>query len=163
MSFDSEIFFVLILPPIIFGAGYNLRKKFFFKYLSYILLFGVIGTAINFLLVAPFTMIVNNTYGFPLTTKMNIFDSNGKLLPSASEVDKDRLHGGHRVSQKVDRELESISNKTTLNVTNVNSTNTNVSSQLYKTNGTLQNMTNTNNTHISNETFETIHFLRSIK
>ncbi len=158
MSFDSEIFFVLILPPIIFGAGYNLRKKFFFKYLSYILLFGVIGTAINFLLVAPFTMIVNNTYGFPLTTKMNIFDSNGKLLPSASEVDKDRLHSSHRESQKVDRELQSTSNKTTINVTNTNSTNSNVSSQLIMTNGTLNNITNTNNTHISNETFETIHF-----
>ena len=81
LKFDAEVFFVLILPPIIFAAGYNLRKKFFFKYIFYILLFGVIGTVVNFILVAPFTLIVNSKFGFKLTTKDNIFDREGRLIP----------------------------------------------------------------------------------
>jgi len=80
LDFSSELFFTLILPPIIFGAGYNLRRKFFFKYLFYILLFGVIGTVINFCLVAPFTMMVNSSQGFQLTTKQDIFDEHGKVI-----------------------------------------------------------------------------------
>ena len=48
LNFDEEIFFNLILPPIIFAAGYNLRKRAFFKYFSYSFLFGIIGTFITF-------------------------------------------------------------------------------------------------------------------
>lgn len=80
LGFDSEVFFTLILPPIIFAAGYNLRKKFFFKYLFYILLFGVIGTVCNFCLVAPLTMIVNSSYGFSLSNKLPIYDEEGKIV-----------------------------------------------------------------------------------
>ena len=47
-EFDAESFFAVILPPIIFAAGYNLRKKEFFENLKYILLYGVLGTFINF-------------------------------------------------------------------------------------------------------------------
>ena len=98
LKFDSEVFFNLILPPIIFAAGYNLRKKFFFKYLLYILLFGVIGTVINFLLVAPFTMIVNTNYGFQLSSKEDIFDERGRLKKSESN--------GHGDNQNHHRNLE---------------------------------------------------------
>ena len=31
-NFDDQIFFTFILPPIIFSAGYNLRRTTFFKY-----------------------------------------------------------------------------------------------------------------------------------
>jgi len=39
---------VFILPPIIFAAGYNLKKTNFMKNFGYITLFGVIGTLISF-------------------------------------------------------------------------------------------------------------------
>eukprot|EP00340_Litonotus_pictus_P001766 CAMPEP_0170518370 /NCGR_PEP_ID=MMETSP0209-20121228/4069_1 /TAXON_ID=665100 ORGANISM="Litonotus pictus, Strain P1" /NCGR_SAMPLE_ID=MMETSP0209 /ASSEMBLY_ACC=CAM_ASM_000301 /LENGTH=615 /DNA_ID=CAMNT_0010803899 /DNA_START=153 /DNA_END=2000 /DNA_ORIENTATION=+ len=89
LGFDSEVFFTLILPPIIFGAGYNLRRKFFFKYLFYILLFGVVGTVINFCLVAPLTLLVNDNYGFALTTKQDIFDEEGKVRPDVLEHEEE--------------------------------------------------------------------------
>ena len=60
LKFDEHIFFNLILPPIIFAAGYNLKRKGFYKYFLYILSFGLLGTIINFLLVAPLTWLANH-------------------------------------------------------------------------------------------------------
>ena len=39
---------MFLLPPIIFAAGYNLKKTNFMKNFGYITLFGVIGTLISF-------------------------------------------------------------------------------------------------------------------
>lgn len=59
LGFDDEIFFTFILPLIIFGAGYNLRRRSFFKYFMYIFLLGVVGTLIAFGVVAPITYFFN--------------------------------------------------------------------------------------------------------
>jgi NhaP-type Na+/H+ or K+/H+ antiporter len=47
-QFKESTFFVFILPPIIFAAGYNLKKTNFVKNFGYITLFGVLGTLISF-------------------------------------------------------------------------------------------------------------------
>ena len=52
VTFNSNIFFYLILPPIIFSAGFSLKRKRFFQYLHQIAFFGVFGTVINFWLIA---------------------------------------------------------------------------------------------------------------
>lgn len=52
VQFNNDLFFYLVLPPIIFSAGYNLKRKRFFKYSGYILLFGLLGTFMNFALIA---------------------------------------------------------------------------------------------------------------
>ena len=44
INFSGDVFFTFVLPPIIFSAGYNLRRASFFKYFVYILSFGVLGT-----------------------------------------------------------------------------------------------------------------------
>ena len=108
INFNHEIFFTLILPPIIFGAGYNLRRKFFFKYIFYILLFGVIGTVINFCLVAPFTLLVNNSVGFTITSKVDIFDKDGKVIQAL--VDENELGESSHHKRLLD-EVETIENK----------------------------------------------------
>lgn len=50
--FSNDFFFYLVLPPIIFSAGFGLRKKRFFQHIHLILLFGLLGTLANFLLIA---------------------------------------------------------------------------------------------------------------
>lgn len=66
-NFNDQIFFTFILPPIIFSAGYNLRRTSFFKYFMYIISFGVAGTVISFLVVTPLTYLANKNDLFYFT------------------------------------------------------------------------------------------------
>lgn len=66
------MFFTIILPPIIFAAGYNLRKKQFFNNFGLICYFGVAGTLVSFGVIACFSLLFNNllfTEGFRLSVQ----------------------------------------------------------------------------------------------
>ncbi|XP_048325285.2 sodium/hydrogen exchanger 1 isoform X2 [Ziziphus jujuba] len=52
LLFDEDLFFLYLLPPIIFNAGFQVKKKQFFKNFTIILLFGVLGTVISFCLIS---------------------------------------------------------------------------------------------------------------
>ncbi|XP_042514904.1 sodium/hydrogen exchanger 4-like [Macadamia integrifolia] len=47
LRFDEELFFIYLLPPIIFNAGFQVKKKQFFRNFITIMLFGVVGVFIS--------------------------------------------------------------------------------------------------------------------
>lgn len=51
LMFSGQIFFYYILPPIIFAAGYNMKRRRFMRNIGYITLYGIIGTLFNFILI----------------------------------------------------------------------------------------------------------------
>lgn len=52
LRFDEQLFFIYLLPPIIFNAGFQVKKKHFFQNFFPIMLFGVTGVFISTSIVA---------------------------------------------------------------------------------------------------------------
>ncbi|KAI3506687.1 hypothetical protein L1887_21250 [Cichorium endivia] len=52
LEFQEEFFFIYLLPPIIFNAGFQVKKKQFFRNFMTITLFGAIGTLVSFAIIS---------------------------------------------------------------------------------------------------------------
>ncbi|XP_060174746.1 sodium/hydrogen exchanger 1-like isoform X1 [Lycium barbarum] len=52
LEFDEQLFFIYLLPPIIFNAGFQVKKKQFFRNFMTIMLFGAVGTLISFSIIS---------------------------------------------------------------------------------------------------------------
>ncbi|GER56350.1 sodium/hydrogen exchanger [Striga asiatica] len=52
LVFSEDLFFIYLLPPIIFNAGFQVKKKQFFRNFSTIMLFGAVGTLISFIIIS---------------------------------------------------------------------------------------------------------------
>ncbi|KAF5478998.1 hypothetical protein F2P56_005512 [Juglans regia] len=51
LTFNEELFFIYLLPPIIFNAGFQVKKKQFFQNFLTIMSFGVIGVFISAIII----------------------------------------------------------------------------------------------------------------
>jgi sodium/hydrogen exchanger-like protein 6/7 len=51
ISFDSSYFFNLLLPPIIYHSGYNMKRSMFFYNFGTILMFALLGTFISTIII----------------------------------------------------------------------------------------------------------------
>lgn len=47
LSFSENFFFMVLLPPIMFNSGYQLKRELFFRHLKPIISFAVVGTALS--------------------------------------------------------------------------------------------------------------------
>eukprot|EP00899_Mesostigma_viride_P009978 jgi/Mesvir1/18982/Mv18945-RA.1 len=63
LEFDEKIFFQYILPPIIFNAGFSVKKKQFFSNFYTIILYGVVGTVISFIIISIGSITAFNVLG----------------------------------------------------------------------------------------------------
>ncbi|GLT59654.1 hypothetical protein SLA2020_324620 [Shorea laevis] len=52
LVFSEDLFFIYLLPPIIFNAGFQVKKKQFFRNFMTIMMFGAVGTLISFVIVS---------------------------------------------------------------------------------------------------------------
>nr|BAG48260.1 vacuolar Na+/H+ antiporter [Zostera marina] len=52
LVFSEDLFFIYLLPPIIFNAGFQVKKKQFFRNFMTITLFGAVGTLISFSIIS---------------------------------------------------------------------------------------------------------------
>ncbi|CAN1135957.1 Sodium/hydrogen exchanger 4 [Linum perenne] len=52
LRFSEELFFIYLLPPIIFNAGFQVKKKHFFQNFVTIMLFGIIGVFISTVIIS---------------------------------------------------------------------------------------------------------------
>ncbi|KAG0557005.1 hypothetical protein M758_11G091800 [Ceratodon purpureus] len=65
LKFDEELFFIYLLPPIIFNAGFQVKKKEFFRNFIAIMLFGVIGVFISFGVISTGSWYLFPKFGLP--------------------------------------------------------------------------------------------------
>lgn len=66
LSFQPELFFFLFLPPIIFEAGYTLRKKQFFSNFWTITMYAVLGTLVSTFIVGFLTFWLGKMGAIPI-------------------------------------------------------------------------------------------------
>lgn len=101
VQFDEGPFFYFILPPIVFSAGYNMKRKRFFKNIGYITSFGLIGTVLSF--------VVNTymAYAFSEAAQLGLPDREIMVLGAALSA-TDTVAGLTIVSDKEAPRLHSI-------------------------------------------------------
>nr|KJB45175.1 hypothetical protein B456_007G294000 [Gossypium raimondii] len=85
LVFSEDLFFLYLLPPIIFNAGFQVKKKQFFKNFTIILMFGIFGTVISFCLISVGAFLLFNRIG---VTSLNTQDylAVGAILSATDTV-----------------------------------------------------------------------------
>lgn len=80
-----KIFMILLLPPIIFESGYNMKKKSFFKNIGAILLFAFLGTFIAIIITSGI-MYVTSLFSFTTNFTFRECLAFGSLISATDPV-----------------------------------------------------------------------------
>lgn len=85
MDFDANIFFVGLLPPIIFNSGYTMKRRYFFENIVPILTYSIFGTMIMSIVTGTLIYIVGR---FGWVTKFSLAESLtfGSLISATDTV-----------------------------------------------------------------------------
>ena len=59
-SFEAPIFFQFMLPFLIFGVGYNMKRRRFFRNIGHIISNGLFGTIISFIILSLFAWLFSD-------------------------------------------------------------------------------------------------------
>lgn len=99
LSFDGEVFFFVLLPPIIFEAGFSLETRIFVNNLGSITTFAVLGTLVSAIVVSTGTQWLAGSEWFGLE-QTETFRSEcqmfGALISATDPVATIALFGGSR-------------------------------------------------------------------
>ena len=101
VQFDEGPFFYFIRPPIVFAAGYNMKRKRFFKNIGYIALFGILGTVLSF------TLNTYLAYAFNESATLGLSDREVLILGAALSA-TDTVAGLTIISEKEAPKLNSV-------------------------------------------------------
>lgn len=85
LVFNEELFFLYLLPPIIFNAGFQVKKKHFFKNFSTILSLGILGTLISFCIISSGVLLLFKKFGLTQLTA-NDYLAIGAILSATDSV-----------------------------------------------------------------------------
>jgi len=64
LSFQTKVFFLALLPPILFNSGYQLQRELFMRHIAPISLFACIGTVLSGLTAGGLLIVVREVGGF---------------------------------------------------------------------------------------------------
>ncbi|WOH12948.1 hypothetical protein DCAR_0832457 [Daucus carota subsp. sativus] len=85
LVFSEDLFFIYLLPPIIFNAGFQVKKKQFFRNFMTITLFGTVGTLISFSIISLGAIYIFNKLDVG-TLKMGDFLAIGAIFSATDSV-----------------------------------------------------------------------------
>ena len=105
LFFDEEMFLYVLLPPIIFEAGFSIEKRFFFNNLATILLFAVVGTLLTTFVVGQACQIAGKHRWFRMGSSSDALDFHnphdaytfGAIVSATDPVATLAIMGAHSV------------------------------------------------------------------
>lgn len=85
MEFDANLFFVGLLPPILFNSGYTMKRRYFFENIAPILTYSILGT-MTMSIVTGVCLYIVGSIGW--TTKLSLAESLtfGSLISATDTV-----------------------------------------------------------------------------